>query len=173
MPTTSISYDVPGFVTPVAQPKSMACWATVATMIMSWNDEVSYSIEGAMDSLGDDFRDMFEDNTGLAADRMQDFADATGMTVEYQACETPESILRLLENYGPIIIIDDEDSSGNFAVHARIIKGIYGDGDADNTYLKIVDPNQGQEYDESFEDFASKYEAMADAQGWNLQMMHY
>lgn len=47
------------------------------------------------------------------------------------------------------------------------------DGDVANTYLKIVDPDGGQTYEESFQDFTSKYEAMADATGWNLQMMHY
>ena len=95
------------------------------------------------------------------------------MKVEYQRCETPDSIAQLLQNYGPLIIIDDEDPSPSFAVHARIIRGIYGDGDATNTYLKIVDPDGGKAYDESFQDFTSKYEAMADATDWNLQMMHY
>jgi hypothetical protein len=38
---------------------------------------------------------------------------------------------------------------------------------------KIVDGNGGKTYDESFQDFTSKYETMADATGWNLQMMHY
>lgn len=170
---TEILYDVPGFIPPVAQPLSMACWATVATMAMSWKDELSYSIEGAMDLLEGDFRQIYENNWGLAPDRIQDFAWATGLTVEYQRCETPESILQLLENYGPLIIIADEDSSVNFAVHARIITGIYGEGDTFNTYLKIVDPNGGMAYDELFNDFTSKYEAMADATGWNLQMMHY
>jgi len=170
---TAIAYDVPGFIVPVAQPKSMACWATVATMNMSWKDQISYSIEGAMDSLSSDFRQIFDSNSGLAPDRMQDFATATGMTVEYQRCETPDSILQLLQSYGPLIIIDDEDASANFAVHARIIRGIYGDGDASNTFLKIVDPDGGKDYDELFQDFTSKYEAMADATGWNLQMMHY
>ena len=43
---------------------------------------------------------------------------------------------------------------------------------AANSCLKIVDPDGGKTYDESFQDFTSKYEAMADATGWNLQMMH-
>ena len=116
-----------------------------------------------MDSLGSDFREIFDDNTGLAPDRVQDLSNATGMRVEYQRCETPDSILQLLQNYGPLVIIDDEDPSPAFAVHARIVRGIYGDGDAANTHLKIVDPDGGKTYDESFQDFTSKYEAMADA----------
>jgi hypothetical protein len=171
--SNSVSFDVEGDVPAVAQPKSMACWATVTTMNMSWKNQQSYSIESAMDSLGSDFRKIFDDNTGLAPNRVQDLSDATGMKVEYQACETPDSILRLLQNYGPLVVIDDEDQSPAFAVHARVIRGIYGDGDVANTYLKIIDPDGGKTYDESFQNFTSKYEAMADAKGWNLQMMHY
>ena len=169
----SISFDVQGEVAVIAQPKSMACWATVVTMNMSWKNQQSFTIEDAMDSLSSDFRKIYDDNTGLAPDRVQDLASATGMTVEYQKCETPESILGMLENYGPVIVIDDEDPSANFAVHARIIRGIFGEGDAANTKLKIIDPNGGKTYEESFQDFTSKYEAMADASGWNLQIMHY
>jgi hypothetical protein len=95
------------------------------------------------------------------------------MTVEFQKCETPASILQMLQNCGPVIIIDDEDPSAGFAVHARIITGIHGDGDAQNTHLKIVDPDGGKTYDESFQDFTSKYEVMAHASGRNLQIMHY
>jgi len=129
-----------------------------------------------MDSLGSDFRKIFDDDKGLLPDRVQDLSNATGMKVEYQRCETPVSILQLLQAYGPLIIIDAENPSAKpakFAIHARIIHGIYGDGDASNTYLKIVDPGGGKTYDESFQDFTSKYEAMVDETGWNLQMMHY
>jgi Papain-like cysteine protease AvrRpt2 len=160
---TSISFDVQGDVPAISQPKSMACWATVTTMNMSWTNQQSYSIELAMDSIGSDFRKIFDDNTGLAPDRVQELSDPTGMKVEYQRCETPASISQLLQNYGPLVIIDDEDPSPAFAVHARIIRGMYGDGNAENTYLKIVDPNGGKTYDESFQDFTSKYEAMANA----------
>ena len=53
---TSISFDVQGDVPAISQPKSMACWATVTTMNMSWKDQQSYSIEAATDSLGSDFQ---------------------------------------------------------------------------------------------------------------------
>lgn len=170
---STIFFQVQGQVPVIAQPKTMACWATVGTMLMAWNDRVNYSIEGAMDQLGSDFRNIFESNSGLSPNRIEDFANATGMTVEYQRCETPESIAQLLENHGPIIIIDDEDSTISFAIHARIITGVYGNDDGSDTFLNIIDPNQGQVYDESFIDFSNKYEAMAEANGWNLQMMHY
>jgi ABC-type bacteriocin/lantibiotic exporter with double-glycine peptidase domain len=168
-----ISYEVPGIIDVIAQPSSMSCWATVVTMLQSWKYQECSSIENVMDSLGSDFRSIYDANTGLAPDRIQDLADASGMVVEYQCCETPQSILQFLETYGPIIIIDDEDPTASFAVHARIIKGIYGGGEAENSYLIIIDPATGTVYYESFQNFESKYEAMAAANGWNLQMMHY
>ena len=170
-----IQFDVQGDIPVIAQPKSMACWATVTTMMMSWKQKQSFTIETAMDSLGSDFRKIFDDNTGLFPNRVQDLATASGMNIEYQKCETPDSILQLMQNYGPIGIIDNEvpsDSTPVF-VHMRIIRGIYGDGTAAGTFLKIIDPDQGKTYDESFDVFASKYESMSQANGWNLQMVHF
>ena len=169
----SIAFDVDGDIPVIAQPKTMACWAAVTAMNMAWKDQQAYTIEAAMDSLASDFRKIYDDNTGLTPNRVQDLSDATGMKVEYQRCETPESLLLMLQNHGSIIVIDDEDPSPRFAVHARIIHGLYSDGDPSNTFLKIIDPAGGRKYDESFQDFTNKYEAMADARGWNLQIMHY
>lgn len=168
-----IQFEVTGDIPVIAQPQSMACWATVTTMLMSWKQQQCLSIEDAMDSLGSDFRSLFDTNVGLAPDRVSDLSAATGMTVEYQRCETPDSILQLLENYGPISIVDNEGSTTNWAVHNRIIKGIHGDDTPDNTFLEIIDPGDGTSYDESFTTFESKYESMSEANGWQLQMLHY
>jgi hypothetical protein len=178
---SQIQFDVQGEIPVIAQPNSMACWATVTTMMMSWKQKQSFTIETAMDSLGSDFRKLFDENTGLAPERLQELATAAGMIIEYQKCETPDSILQLLQSYGPIRIGDDEnvsaktndDPTSNMVRHARIIKGIYGDGDASNTYLKIIDPDGGRTYDELFKDFAAKYESLADDARYNVQMMHF
>jgi len=156
-----------------AQPKSMACWATVTTMIMSWKDQVCYPIDSAMDTIGEEYRKIYEDNTGLSPDKVEAFSNATGLTIEWPQCGTPDSLLSLLENYGVLIVIDDEDPSAAFAVHARLVTGIQGDGTPSGTMLTIVDPAGGRTYTESFEDFESKYNSMADATGWTIQMMHY
>jgi hypothetical protein len=169
----TIQYDVPGTIDVIAQPKSMACWATVTTMLMEFKQQQSFTIDTALDTLGSDFEQIYQSNSGLAPDRVQDLANATGMTIEYQRCETPESILQLLKDYGMISIVDNEGSTTNWAVHNRLIQGIYGDGTTSNTFLKIIDPAGGKTYEESFDVFASKYESMSDANGWNLQMMHY
>jgi hypothetical protein len=92
---TSISFDVQGDVPAISQPKSMACWATVTTMNMSWKNQQSYSIESAMDSLGSDFRKIFDDNTGLAPNRVQDLSDPTGMKSERRRKNIRRFISRL------------------------------------------------------------------------------
>lgn len=177
----TISYQVNGIVPELQQPTPMSCWATVNTMLTSWKNNQSYSIESVMDWLGSDFRSIYDADTGLPGEKNKEWADANGMTIEYERCETPDSILSLLENYGPLIVIDDEnnnlsDSQNNrlWCVHARIIKGIEGDtDDADNVLLNIVDPASGTSYQEKFTDFESKYEAMAGAGNYNILMMHY
>jgi hypothetical protein len=170
-----ISYFVPDadIIPVIAQPKNMACWATVATMLFSWKDKVCYSIETAMDSIGQEFRQIYEDNTGLFPDKIESFANASGVTIEWPVCGTPESILGLLKDYGPIIIIDDEDPSTAFCIHARMITGIFGDGTSEQSFVRIIDPAGGQTYDEPFNIFESKYEEMAAARGWTIQIMHY
>jgi len=171
--TQSISLSYETDVPVIAQPKTMACWATVAAMLASWQDKVCYPIETVMDTIGSKYRNIFERNTGLSPYDVPDFSTASGLRVEYQMCETPGHIESYLLNYGPIIVITDEDSSQSFCIHARIIVGIEGDGDPNNTWLKIIDPDGGRVYSELFTDFASKYEAMSVATGWNLQLMHY
>ena len=107
-------------------------------------------------------------------DRNEDFAMASGLVMEYPRCETPDSILQLLQNFGPLLIIDDEaPNSPVFIRHARIITAIYGDGDASNTFLTIKNPDGGIIEDELFADFVAKYEALAEDERYKVQMMHY
>src|SRR5512143_2344643 len=44
----ALDYTVPGLVAPIAQPSGMVCWATVATMMMMWREQVSMTIQAAL-----------------------------------------------------------------------------------------------------------------------------
>ncbi len=171
MPETTIFYEVGGDIPVIQQPNGMACWATVATMLMSWHDQVCYSIETAMQMAGDDYSQMFASSEGLPAEKHQSFASACGMTIEYPQCYNEEGIHNLLVNYGPVIVITDEDPTEYFAIHARIIRGIDNETVPGVTYLMLIDPANGTEYSESFEDFSSKFEAVDGAP--RIQVMHY
>ena len=168
---TSFDYTVPGLVPIIAQPSSMTCWATVATMMMSWKDKVSYTIETAMDKAGATYRTMFDNNQGLQAADHEAFATACGMTGEPPMNYTVSGLRSLIELNGPLIAIADEAPGGLWAIHARVIRGIYGDGTVDGTFLRINDPAGGRQYTESFRAFAQKYEEVADAP--RLQIMHF
>jgi hypothetical protein len=168
----TVQYEVPGTIPEFAQPSDMSCWITVVTMLLSWRDGVSYSIDSVLDMLGSDFRQIYESDEGLGGERMQDLTNAAGLTYESQRCETPQSINDLLQTYGPLIIIADEDPTIRFCVHARIIKGIDGDGEPDGTDLTILDPGPGSSYQELFSEFAAKYEEMAGLEEYTIQMMH-
>jgi hypothetical protein len=169
MEENALYYEVQGDIPVIRQPNGMACWATVGTMLMSWRDQQSYSIETAMEMAGEKYSEMFNNSQGLPADQHEDFASASGMTIEYPQCYTAEGIYDLLLDHGPVIVITDEDPSEYFAIHARIIKGI--DGDSTNPDLMIIDPGSGSEYTEKFEDFASKFEAVDGAP--RIQVMHF
>jgi LysM domain len=47
-----VNYTVPGIFDIIAQPLNMACWATAATMMLSWRDRQSYPINTALTMCG-------------------------------------------------------------------------------------------------------------------------
>jgi len=48
------------------QPSSDTCWATVATIMMSWRDKVSYTIVAVMKKAGPAYENKFASNDGLS-----------------------------------------------------------------------------------------------------------
>jgi Papain-like cysteine protease AvrRpt2 len=170
-----IKFDIQGTIPMLAQKDENSCWATVITMMLSWKQNKSLSIDDAITSLGGDFKQILDDGNGLSSDKVQALATATGMTIENQRCESAESLYNLLKIYGALCVLNTNASNSNSTalVQARIITGIDGDTLASGTILKIIDPNQGKSYDESFETFAATYESMTEANGWSIQLMHY
>ncbi|MCK9373004.1 MAG: hypothetical protein M0P91_07385 [Sulfuricurvum sp.] len=168
---SSFDYTVPGLVPIIAQPSNMTCWATVATMMLSWHDNATYTIQTAMDTAGAKYRTMFDNNVGLPGAEHDAFASACGLTAEPPMSYTISGLRSLIENHGPLIAVADEAPGALWAIHARVIRGIYGDGTVDGTFLRINDPAGGRQYTESFRAFAKKFEEVAYAP--RLQIMHY
>lgn len=170
---TSFDYTVPGLVPIIAQPSNMTCWATVATMMMSWRDNMSYSIETAMDDAGAAYRAKFDNDQGLLGSEKPMFLAAMGLKGEAPMSYTVSGILTLLEMYGPLWATTDEDQTETFAIHARIITGMFGDGTIDGTSLRINDPDGGRQYIESFRTFANKFEEVAGTGDLRVQIVHF
>ena len=174
---SGVSYDVPGIISPLKQPSGMVCWCTVTTMMMEWKKSQSMSIETAMSSIGGKYLNKFKNNQGLSSGEKETFLKDAGFEFKYPQSLAPDGWENLMRTYGPIWVTTDEDPSKDFAIHARIMSGIQGDGTAENTYLTITDPGTGTQYKEKFADFLVKYEQEAIDSGasWSgrIQIVHW
>ncbi|CBL45771.1 Hypothetical protein HDN1F_21880 [gamma proteobacterium HdN1] len=171
---TSIRYDIPGEFQVLAQPSSMACWATVFTMLKSWRSQRGMTIEQATASVGQRWLDLYRADTGLSGDDKVNFISTAGLVAEPPQSYSIQGWETLLRNYGPIWVTTDEAPGKAWAIHARIITGIYGDGTPEGTCFKIVDPAGGRRYEESIAVFIPKYEEEVIRTGYmRIQVVHW
>lgn len=154
----TLPYDVPGQKVILAQPSSMACWATVYTMMKSWKDQASYDIRTAVDAVGDKYRDYFDSNTGLPASEFGPFLTAAGMTHDPMMNLAIDGWEQELRAYGLLWVGTLASPSPLSGLHSRIVQGMHGDGTPTGTTMRMIDPDGGQEYDEPFGVFIQKYE---------------
>jgi hypothetical protein len=167
-------YDVPA----LTQPSDMTCWATVATMMISWQDSVSYDIPTVMDRAGAIYRSKFDTNKGLRGSEKQPFLDVLNLRSEPPQDYAVVGMQRLIGNYGPLWVTTDESPDEHFAIHARIVTGMTGDGSADGTMLTIIDPADGQVHTESYNNFTQKFDRVAfddmnTSSDFRVQVVHF
>ncbi|MGH7596275.1 MAG: papain-like cysteine protease family protein [bacterium] len=169
-----VNYRVPGIVPAERQPSSMTCWATVTTMMMSWRDNMSMAIETALSRIGQPYVEKFRRNEGLLGSEKAPFLASAGLIAEPPMSYSLEGWERMLRTYGPLWVTTDEQPGAGFAIHARIMTGIRGNGDA-NTVVDIVDPAGGRQYQERFADFVRKFEeeALDPKRPLRIQVVHW
>jgi len=153
-----VDYRVPGAVAALRQPSSMTCWATVAAMMLSWRHNASMPIETALSRIGDEYADKFRRNEGLTGAEKAVFLAKAGLSAQPAMNLSIEGWQQMLRKYGPLWVTTDEQPGAGFAIHARLMTGIHGGGEANDTFVDIVDPGNGSEYKEKFADFLGKYE---------------
>ncbi len=153
----TFQYDVPALI----QPSDMTCWATVATMMISWQDTTCYEIPMVMDRAGTTYRSKFDANQGLRGSEKQPFLDALNLRSEPPQDYVVVGMQQLIENCGPLWITTDESADEHFAIHARIVMGMTGDGSVDGTMLTIIDPADGQVHSETYNNFMQKFDRVA------------
>lgn len=180
-PASQYNYTAPGLFQPIAQPSSMACWATVGTMMKSWRQQVSLTIETAMEQCGNrgplappgdkarTYLQLFQANTGLPANEHAHFAQACGFVLGPAASFTIDGWLRMLQSHGPLAVVE---VSGPSSVHVRVVRGMLGDGAVDTTKMIIDDPDGGVEYYELFHIFEWSYEKIQ-SRGWERAQLWY
>jgi N-acetylmuramoyl-L-alanine amidase len=157
----SFHYDVPGTFEPLVQPSSMACWATAATMLINWRDQASHPIGAVCNMAGPIYRNYFDNNTGLPRADKPGFLQRLGLQEEPPACYRIDAYRDLLRTYGPLWVSADVGSPGTVSIHARVMTGIYGDGSADNSFVWLIDPVDGQRHSETFAHFSATLEQLA------------
>lgn len=165
--TGAIDVKVSGTVPSTKQPDTMACWSTAATMLKSWKDARSETIESVMDAADQNtsgafgFKKLFTDNKGLSGNRKPDFLNALGLKAEGPQNFTIAGWASLLKNKGPLWVTTNEGTQQNFAVHARIMTAIAGDGSPEATFVTFIDPADGKNKSETVTYFTKKLEDIA------------
>ena len=147
-----------GGVTPLQQPSSLACWATVSTMMASYNDGQAYTIADiptVVGRAGPQYRQIYTANTGLSGSDKDAFLAAMGLTAEPPASYLARAVYNMMEAYGPLWVTTDGGSLDT--VHARVLIGMGGDGTPTGTTMQIIDPADGAIHDETYAVFARRY----------------
>ena len=182
------------------------CWAYTATAMKSWKDNKTYTIEEVVKDIDKEveqmeyekvkaatppgekaqkpiikkYWDRFLMGRGITLEEMQEYLEALGLQKTSLEDGTADDIRSLLEEHGPLWVVEDRDKDPNNEIlHAIVITGIEGDGTTEGTYLHTIDPaSRKAELKESLEEFMEKYGAATKAfeqEGISapLQVAHY
>jgi hypothetical protein len=156
----AFKYDfiVPGTITPIQQPSSNACWATVSAIMYNWKNKSNKDPKQVITEVAPDFVNFID--TGLPIDKIGEFNKTIGFKSVSANTNFPASVYyELLQKYGPVWIIDLESADPK-SLHGRVLIGIKGDDSSPDTKFIFVDPANSSKYDEALPDFVKKTEAV-------------
>jgi hypothetical protein len=170
---------VNGTIPMLKQENAMACWATVATMMVNWQKQQNLSVPDVLATAGAAWVQKFNDKQGLSSGEKPAFLAALGMIGEAPASYTVQQYIDWMNTYGPLwVTTDAAQASGKFSPHARILIKITGTGSPDGigTNFTFIDPASGSTSTESFAKFVNAFEQMVtDNPSDNLfvQIVHF
>ena len=171
---STLDYRVPDLPMPIKQSSSALCWAFVATMMASWRDRQSWTVEGYIGGLGAPWTTKLATNEGLRSSEVPQLLATMGLQVEStQANFTSERWESMLREWGPLWVTADFDPAvGEQGVHAHILVGIHGPSDGNPT-VDVIDPWVGREVSMPMTDFVAKYEQLANTRFAGMQIRHW
>ncbi len=152
-----------GAIPKLKQPNENACWATAATIMMSWKKGKLFTEEEVLTEVGNPYLQNFLNKEPLRSSHKSDFIDLLYMSGEPPASYPLQQYIDWVNNFGPVwITTDSSEQDGAFSPHARILTKIIGTGTPDGvgTHFIFIDPSTGTEQKESFENFLKQYEQM-------------
>jgi hypothetical protein len=161
-PTTLLA-RVPGTVPALKQANPNACWATAATMMVSWQRNQVLSVPEVLAMAGAVYVQKFDNQQSLSSSDKPAFLSALGMVGEPPASYTLQQYIDWLTTYGPLwVTTDSAAQAGTFSPHARVLVEITGTGSPDGvgTSFTFIDPASGTRVTESFATFVAAFEQM-------------
>ncbi len=165
----------------INQLSNMSCWAASAAMIVGWRDHLTID----RDAINSGTNQWSAYVTGLQPGDVPTLANIWNLTIEPPQSYTIDGLQALLQNHGPLWV-----GAATPNLHVIVVTGMYSDGSADNTFVRINDPwdrdpgspgavgaylnthDNGSQYVLTLAQFASEYESAATFPGVNIQVLH-
>ena len=171
--------EVKGYIQSLLQANANACWATAATIMMSWKKGAAQNVQDVLTAAGSHYLQLFNDSKALPSNMKADFIAKLGMMGEPPASYLLQKYIDWVNTYGPLWITTDSTAQdGVFSPHARILVKITGTGTPDGigTYFTFIDPATGTlSAPQAFNDFLKVYEQMVTDNPGSLfiQIVHF
>ena len=169
-----LDFRVPNLPNPLQQPLSMSCWATVGTMMTSWRDQATHTVEGFLTGLGGPWLTKFQQNSGLYSSEMRTYLATMGMQNEpAQVNYSAQAWEGLLRQFGPLWVTADNDAAHAVqGIHEHMLVGIHGPADGDPD-VDVIDPGSGRMESMPLSRFVARYEQLAGTDWAGLQVRHW
>lgn len=170
---------VTGVVPMIKQNGVNQCWATVATMMVSWQRNKEMLVHEVVDEAGALYLQKYLGDIPLLSDEKAAFLAKLKMVAEPSANYPLQQYIEWVRAYGPLwVTTSEKGATGVFGAHARILTQIAGSGDPkDNgTLLTFIDPATGTEGTETFRDFIRAFERLVTDdknQDLYVQVVHF
>ena len=156
-----VGYTVPEPTYKLMQPSPNSCWATAATMLVSWKAGHSMTTDSVMTQAGPHFAQVFRADTGLLGEDKAPFLAALQLKAEPPASYSAQALESALKRWGLLWVTTNEAPGTHVSVHGRILSGILGDSSGDGTTLLLIDPDDGKTHTETLTAFTAKLESVA------------
>lgn len=175
----NILAQVSGKILGIKQENAKACWATAATMLVSWKQNKVLSVREVLAMAGDEYVTKLENGEGLKSAEKELFINRLEMMGEEPMSYSLDNYIEWLKKYGPLwVTTDSASATGKFSPHARILFKITGTGtpDGKGTYFEFLNPATGLAEKQSFLDFVKAFEQMVtdnSSETLFIQVVHF
>jgi hypothetical protein len=133
-------------------------------MMSGWKENRRYAtsdIGAVVRRAGPAFERLFAEDSGISGQEKSLFLEFFKLKSEAPASVSVSGWHQLVKCRGALWVTTDEDEGEGFAVQARVVYGIFGDGGPESTFLEIINPADGSRLSESVSALTRKIESLA------------